>query len=248
MRRFVLSLLALLLLAFAGAAAADGDGDRDEGRDRDDDGRRDDKSGKADKQDDATEEDEGGRERERDEDEDDERDGDDGRAERKDGKQGHGGDKGKDGENRRDKGGDQPRQPTEQQAEPAPQPATIELTGDVSVRHTARVEAGRLSYVLAVGDVGVGTAEDVRLAAELPDLGGSWKVTGHGADDCAVEETLLSCSFGDLGAGELRLLRVASDVEEAPAWQVQSTATLVAGNDGDPANDAATSVVGVLLT
>jgi hypothetical protein len=101
---------------------------------------------------------------------------------------------------------------------------------------------------MLVGAIGPGLVKEVHLGADLPDLGEGWTVQGAGSSSCHIVELRLDCAFGDLAPGELRLLQATSAVGFAPQWEVKTTAQLAAGNDGTPGNDAATTVVGILLT
>ena len=235
MRRtaIALPLLAALLVAALGVAA---DGDRASRDDRaghaqdgtEGDDRRDDRR-EEDRDEPAAKERKHGKEDQEDEDDGhDERDG-----EREDG-----------GESDRKRQRDTDRE----SAGPAADELPVLLSGDVAVRQTVNVDPGRLTYVVAVGGLGVGVAEGVRLAADLPDLGRPWSLTGRGAEACSLDGLRLSCAFGDLAPGDVRLLQVASDIAATPAWEVRTTAAVAAGNDARPGNDAATTVVSVLLT
>lgn len=229
MRRAALLLLALLMLALLGGAVADG-GRGKEGRA----GKGDDREGDADgeRRGDDDERAPKGREAR---DEDDDEEGEDEERDR-------------DRPRKVKRGADDRAGPaSEPSGTSTPAPSLI-LTGDAALRQSTRVEPGRLSYVLAVGGLGLTPAEGVRLTAELPDLGSPWVVNGAGAKDCRMEGQGLACDFGDLAVGDVRLLQVATAVTAAPAWEVESTASLDAGNDREPGNDEATSVVGVLLT
>lgn len=226
MRRVLaLILLAFLLMAALGVAADDGRGPREQkgrdGQDRGDEEDRDD----GDERDDEDERDE---------------DGDDDRRDRRKGKD-------REGAGGKDRDREAPVKPVEPSRPTVPE-VPVTLTGDAVVRQAVRTEPGRLTYVLVVGDVGTGIAEDVRLAAELPELGSAWGMVGAGSRACTLDGVRLACSFGDLAPGEVRLLQLSSAVAAAPPWEVRTTAGLEAGNDRDAGNDSSTSVVGILLT
>lgn len=240
MRRPLAPLLLVLLLAGAAAAVAADEGKDESGHggdEREGDGDGGDRRGDDDGHDDRDRDDNGddGKDDDKDEDKDEDDDRREGRKEKK----------GKEGKAPRRQAAPAPAP----SPPPAPQPVPVALTGDAALRQSVRNEPGRLTYVFLVGGLGPSKAHDVSLAADLPDLATTWTLSGAGSEGCAVDRSLrLTCSWGDLGLGDVKVFQATAPVEKAPAWQVRTVAELAAGNDRDPRNDAAATTVGILLT
>jgi hypothetical protein len=124
--------------------------------------------------------------------------------------------------------------------------APVALTGDAAVRQSVRSDPGRLTYVFLVGGLGPLVAKNVRLATTLPDVASDWSLEGLGADSCRLSGLELDCAFGDLAPGEIRLIQASGSIDVVPAWELRTTAQL-GGHDGHADNDAATTILGVLL-
>lgn len=118
---------------------------------------------------------------------------------------------------------------------------TIEIlcVPDLRVQKTAESDivlpGDTIRFSLLVESMGTGVVEDAVLTDPLPATGGlSWtveSVTGGGS--CAIEAGLLTCSFGDLPAGETRTVVVASPTTAASCGVIDNTATVTATNEGE---------------
>lgn len=125
-----------------------------------------------------------------------------------------------------------------------------EQDGDASLGKQAEATLGNgtgddeVVFDLTVESLGPATVTNVTLHDELPDLGGSYNVTGEAADDCTLDGRNLTCDLGDIAAGESRSLSVVSgDSELGCGDDVVNTAHVTAANDADASNDEASATL-----
>lgn len=125
-----------------------------------------------------------------------------------------------------------------------------EQDGDVALAKSANAMLGNgtgddeVVFEFEVESLGPATATNVTLHDELPDLGGTYNVTGEAADACTLEAFVLHCDLGDLAAGDARSVRVESlDSELGCGDDVVNNATVSADNDANASNDGASATL-----
>jgi uncharacterized repeat protein (TIGR01451 family) len=123
--------------------------------------------------------------------------------------------------------------------------ATIDIlcVPDLTVDKTAGpspVEPGdTIRFTLLVSSLGSGVIENATLQDQLPSAPGlSWTVESvTGGANCSIANNLLSCTFGDLPAGQTRTVVVSSPTTAASCGVLDNTATVTATNEGDAEED-----------
>jgi uncharacterized repeat protein (TIGR01451 family) len=107
----------------------------------------------------------------------------------------------------------------------------------VKVADDATVDAGDdIGYTIAVTNGGAGVARDVVLTDVLPaDDGLAWEIDGGtGATECAIEDGVLTCSFGDLRSGAEVTVHLSSPTTAETCGTVRNSVAVTSSNDGDP--------------
>ncbi len=100
--------------------------------------------------------------------------------------------------------------------------------------------ADQIGFTITVSNGGPGTAADVMVTDTLPTNDGlSWSIDGGtGAGDCAIDQGVLTCDFGDMAAGTSFTVHITSDTDATTCGTVDNTATVTISNgpgdeDGD---------------
>lgn len=130
---------------------------------------------------------------------------------------------------------------------------------DLAISKTAAeetVDAGEeVSFDLLVTNITDGDALDATLTDTLPEVGGTWVVSGENADACEIADGVLSCAFGTIagdegGGPEAVSVTVSATTTEADCGELENTATTAASNEpsdeltrSDNTSSAAVSVV-----
>jgi uncharacterized repeat protein (TIGR01451 family) len=107
----------------------------------------------------------------------------------------------------------------------------------VKTADLATVSAGDdIGYTIAVTNGGAGVARDVVLTDVLPaDDGLAWEIDGGtGATECAIEDGVLTCSFGDLRSGAEVTVHLSSPTTAETCGTVRNSVAVTSSNDGDP--------------
>lgn len=140
-------------------------------------------------------------------------------------------------------GNETPEEPSGNETPPdnatEPEPA-----GDAAVRQTAVQDDFAVALTLRVTSLGPGVAHDVALDDQLPDVRRSWQLAGADAGSCVLDGRSLSCWFGDLPAGEERVVEVHSFTDRMPCgFALTNTAYVTATGDAEARNDASSASI-----
>ncbi len=102
------------------------------------------------------------------------------------------------------------------------------------------------AYTITVTNEGPGTARDVTLTDELA-AGHDWVQDN---EDCSISNGTLSCGFGDLDAGESRVVHVSTATSDEDCGRMVNVASVAAGNEakGDTEDNTDDAVVIVHCT
>lgn len=115
---------------------------------------------------------------------------------------------------------------------------------DVAVRQAAVQDDFAVTLTLRVANVGPGLAQQVSLDDQLPDVRRSWQLAGIDAADCVLDGRSLSCWFGDLPAGEERVVELRSFTDRMPCgFALTNTAFVAALDDAEARNDASSASI-----
>ena len=108
---------------------------------------------------------------------------------------------------------------------------------DVEVTKTADdsvIEAGdEAGFEIVVTNNGPGTATDVTLTDTLP-AGIVWT---EDSPDCTIAGNVLTCSFGDMGAGESHTIHVTGATDTGDCGTITNTSVIAAANEAEGADD-----------
>ncbi|MGH2561913.1 MAG: DUF7507 domain-containing protein, partial [Thermomicrobiales bacterium] len=134
----------------------------------------------------------------------------------------------------------------------APAVITILCPG-VAVTKVADAEAvaagAEIGFTLTVTNPRVANAFGVSLVDELPAVAGlSWEVDGGAdADDCAIDDGVLTCDVGTLPGGQSRVVHIASPSTDESCGAIENSATVEADNEPDDLgdNNTATATIAV---
>ena len=104
-----------------------------------------------------------------------------------------------------------------------------------------KVKAGEdVSFTITVENQGPGLAKSQTLQDSLPKgTAGPWAITTQpGGDPCSITDGLLTCSFGDVPAGESRTVKVKAPTGINRCASYENTATAFAENALEASDDA----------
>ena len=122
-------------------------------------------------------------------------------------------------------------------SEPAP-------AGDAAVRQSVVQDDFAVVLTLRVLSAGPGVAQDVTLDDQLPDVRRTWQLAGADAQACVLDGRSLSCWFGDLPAGQERVVELRSYIDRMPCgFALTNTAFVAATDDAEPRNDASSASI-----
>ena len=114
---------------------------------------------------------------------------------------------------------------------------------DLSIEKTGNgpIKAGQnVKFTTTVSNAGPGTAKSVVLNDTLPNgVAGAWSIVSQPAGDpCAIVSDALSCSFGDLAAGESVSVTIKAPTSEANCGVYDNSAFTAANNHPQIEDDA----------
>ncbi len=123
---------------------------------------------------------------------------------------------------------------------PTPSPCD----GDLAVNKTGRIEGEHIFFDVVVQSLGPAEADGAKLVDRLPDVGRPWTMSGDDAASCLMVEREVRCDFGDVDAGDERVLRFkALHCPEDCGDDITNTVIVHARNDANESNDRATTVL-----
>jgi uncharacterized repeat protein (TIGR01451 family) len=107
------------------------------------------------------------------------------------------------------------------------------------------VDAGEpIGFMIEVTNNGIGTAKDVVVTDTLPtNEGVDWSIDGgSGAQFCSISAGILTCDFGDMGAGAEFKVHVTSDTDATTCGTVDNTASVTVSNGNGDSDGASLDV------
>ena len=124
-------------------------------------------------------------------------------------------------------------------------PGSIDIVKDVA---SPVFEAGdTITFDITTTSTGPGPAQDVVVTDALPTHPGlSWSITEDASESCAIASGTLTCDYGDLPSGTVRVVQISSpttgattdDVCAGSPGTVDNTAVVTTSNAGSDDDDA----------
>jgi hypothetical protein len=121
---------------------------------------------------------------------------------------------------------------------------TLQPCADVGVTKTAAQDAQAIVFTLKVEAFGPAASKDVVLTDSLPDVQRTWLLGGPDGDKCTLNGRELSCSFGELAAGQTRTVNVKAYTDGMGCGDdLVNTAYVDSSNDFTAANDESSASI-----